>query len=321
MVLSSTIRTIFIISILTILATIGLMGCSTSNPDSPFSLIDETGGHPDGWTTGHQPFAFPDGSLCIDCHGDDLLGGISGVSCGTDSFGGAACHSSGPAFHPIDWVNRDATGNTWHANAYQNNVTVGGLTCEQCHTPPDLDVQGGKCLECHFTIAGSKAPSGGAYSHPSLDGHSDTTAFDETVCISCHEVSINFGYLNPGCHNCHEPFPSSHPAGWDASGAHGAAAMGNPDSTSGFSYCQSCHGDNFAGGAVDLSCLTLGSCHDLAAPHGTDWQSRHDNTDQDNAVDCGLCHLGDPNPPVYQPLPSDANPGCMNDTLCHGVEN
>ena len=45
--------------------------------------------HPGTWLAGHQPAALPEAEGCMPCHGGDLRGGTSGVSCWS-------CHPTGP---------------------------------------------------------------------------------------------------------------------------------------------------------------------------------------------------------------------------------
>lgn len=291
-------------------------GCSNTNPESPLSLVDASGRHPAGWIDAHMAYAKPDGSLCMDCHGEDLSGGVSGVSCSTGSYGGQSCHANGPAFHPFDWVNKAATGNTWHANAYQGGLQIGGMDCEDCHTPPALDV--GKCVVCHFTLGGSRSPGG--WTHGSAGHEAYAGSPEETVCVTCHEVNNRYGH-EPFCHNCHQIHPEPD---WAQRALHGVAAKQAPGSMTGFVTCASCHADDFTGGTAGVSCLTAAGCHQAGAPHpyASRWRSEstptHTSTSRTNAPACGLCHLNRRTPPAYQPLPPGANPGCTNNTLCHG---
>jgi hypothetical protein len=301
---------------------VGLSGCSTANQDSPFSLVDVSGSHPDGWIGNHRFFAVPAGIICMDCHGNDLLGGISRISCAAGSINGQTCHASGPAFHPLDWVNKTASGDTWHADAWHGNLLIRGLTCEDCHTPPGLsDPDGGKCLVCHFTMGGSRTPGGWPHG---LSNHKDFAGSpEENVCVNCHEVNIGFGNQD-ACHNCHNIHPDPD---WAQRALHGAAAKEPPGSMAGFETCSACHGEAFDGGASGVSCLNTSGCHQVGAPHPSSdrWKREstpsHRSASRDNAPSCGLCHLGDPQPPVYNPLPHGANPGCFNGTLCHGDED
>ena len=199
------------IILFTLLATV-TFGCSTAIQDSPLNFVDGNGSHPAGWTTAHGTYAEPDGSLCMDCHGDDLAGGISGASCSANSYNGQSCHASGPGLHPADWLNKNASGDTWHADAYQEGLLQGGLDCLDCHTPPALDdPYGGKCLICHFDLNGSRTPGG--WIHGTTD-HGDFAGLpEEIVCVTCHEVNNRFGN-EPTCHNCHTIVTVPHTNGW-----------------------------------------------------------------------------------------------------------
>ena len=264
-----------------------ISSCSTANQDSPLSLINADGKHPDGWVTAHGQYAAPDGSLCMDCHGDDLAGGISGVSCSTDAVG---CHADGPAFHPADWVNKSATGNTWHQNAYQNGLQIGGLDCVDCHTPPDLDDPvGGKCLVCHFTLGGSKTPGG--WTHGTTN-HSDWAGSpEESVCVTCHEISIKFGHLTDTCHNCHDN-PVAHVVEYLD---HNTVAPASGDFTS---QCSSCH--SISGTSPVASAPLCIECHTASSPYsGANCTSCHgeppnsgEHGEHDGEADCDECHQG-----------------------------
>ncbi len=75
-----------------------LAGCGTANNNAP--LDSDSGKHGvAGWLpAGHMTAAQANLSDCKSCHGEDLLGGISQVSCVT-------CHLGGPtSIHPSDWA-------------------------------------------------------------------------------------------------------------------------------------------------------------------------------------------------------------------------
>ena len=305
-----------------VMAVSTLTACSTANQDSALSLVDQSGSHPAGWLEGHGGWAEPDGNLCTSCHGSDLSGGISQVSCFTSDFNGQACHAGGPAFHPADWLNKAFRGDPaiWHADAYLTGTTVNGLDCSDCHTPPDLGSwPDGKCVQCHFTLFGARQPVGDPWNHDvdGRNGHDAFTSPEADVCVRCHEANNRFG-AEPFCHNCHGS--GGHPeADWALASVHGVAARSNPGAMTGFFTCQSCHGFDFRGDAAQ-SCYGSG-CHSISqGPHRNSWRGAHDSTDRDNAPVCGLCHLNDQR--RTDPLPDyPAGTGCFNDSLCHGVED
>ncbi len=115
--------------------------------------------------------------------------------------------------------------------------------------------------------------------------------------------------------SCHANGPSGHPVNWDNPDKHGAAAKSAPGLHTGFSTCQICHGQDFSGGLVGVSCYT---CHGVNAPHPpAPWRGttrRHTNTNTQNASVCAICHRGQSSPPAPPGTPS----GCFNNTLCHG---
>jgi predicted CxxxxCH...CXXCH cytochrome family protein len=308
--------------LLLLLPVVALAGCSASNV-SGVGFLDAEGNHPANIVTTHPAFARPDGSACFPCHGGDLQGGISGVSCFTASRDGVSCHALGPAFHPVRWLDRALRGTKdWHATAYETDVLIRDFSCADCHTPPALDAPDGKCRLCHFDADGRRVPAGSSYVHGQIGGH---TAFptDNTACVNCHATNNRFGHP-PSCHNCHDPFPGAfHPSGWSAPATHGPPAKAAPGGTNGFAYCQTCHGTLFSGGTVQVDCFV---CHGINAPHPRrPWRAAgadntHTNVDDGNASVCALCHtLGanstrQPDPPA----PPGTGPGCFNNTLCHG---
>ena len=251
------------------------------------SFFDSSGNHPDGWISAHGQYAAPDGSLCMGCHGDDLAGGITGVSCSSDAVG---CHSGGPAFHPVDWVNNSATGNTWHADAKQNGLLIGGLACFDCHNPLGSHYLNdpGKCTVCHFTDGGDKAPGGWTHPPPYDDNHSDfaDSPAVKIICVKCHEVNNSFGNepSGHGCESCHDaPYL-----------AHNLAVPTSNDFTA---QCSTCH--SISGTSPEASAPVCISCHKAGSPYSrtncTSCHGRPPNTGehgehQSEGVSCDECH-------------------------------
>jgi len=90
-----------------------LCGCSSGNDST--TILDSSGKHPSDWavadTGGKHPSAYLAGpSSCYECHGTDLMGGISNVSCFNASRSGITCHAGGPSGHPAGWSDPDSHG-------------------------------------------------------------------------------------------------------------------------------------------------------------------------------------------------------------------
>lgn len=313
-----------------------LFACSTSTTTG--GLLDASGKHPAGFASTHPSYAGPDGSACAECHGADLQGGIAKVSCFSASRNGVGCHASGPVFHPLDWLNKASA--NFHGTAYTDNVLVRDLACAACHDPGTPASY--NCLDCHFTREGSRVPPGSPYAHGQITGHATFGLLDNlnavtSVCVRCHETNNSFGHMaQPFCHNCHSPAPAGfHPAGWGDPDSHGAAAKAAPGPSTGFVFCQNCHGNNFAGVGTAPSCVNNAPCHGsgVASPHSpAPWRvtigspasaRRHTNADNSvpgNPVACAWCHRGSGTVVITPPTPPPASPapGCYNNTLCHG---
>ncbi|TNF49997.1 hypothetical protein EP232_01025, partial [bacterium] len=248
-----------------LMLTAAMAACNTGAEDSALSLVDESGRHPAGWTEAHGSFAAPDGSSCFSCHGSDLNGGISNVSCSSASYNGQSCHAAGPGFHPANWLDKQAL--NFHGLTYQADPT----TCYACHDPDDpMTSPGYNCLECHFNESGTqRVPAGSGYSHG--DSGTSHTPFQGTadgdVCINCHDVNISFGY-EPSCHNCHGD-----------TGGHEVPFLDH-DQTSQADFntnCAQCH--SVTGTQPDPNARRCDDCHTAGSPY--------------TLTNCRSCH-GDP---------------------------
>ena len=185
-----------------------LAACSSPNRQVSFNAA--TGKHADTWYADHGALYLQNTQTCVRCHGADLLGGISGVSCSSSAFAGLACHS--------------------------------------------------------------------------------------------------------------------HSTGFAAPDSHGASAKSAPTTTSGFSYCQACHGNGLTGGFALQTCLNTAGCHGVGvmAPHSPKpWRGNirtHTTTAPGNAAACAQCHSNRANTSlVPMAIAAPGAPGCFNSTLCHAV--
>ena len=329
-------------------------GCSTSNTAGGVVVnhVDASGNSVPGWVTptggSHANSATMNyianggSSSCTECHGSDLAGGISGVSC----FGNpAGCHH-GPI---AGWVAVPPAAQNHGVSAKKAPGSSGFASCQICHGSNFAGTAGGPtCLNnaaCHGAgVASPHARKPWRASAGSLSDHVTTDNANASVCYDCHAYTGTANPNNPhvpptpapagtapGCFNgtmCHNQ--GGHPTGWAATSPapqpHGDAAK--KDGTvagQGFPSCQTCHGANFAGGSVSVSCFT---CHGVNAPHAPKpWRGSpytHTTTvEAGNAPVCYTCHAytGTPNPrnPHVPPTPAPAGtaPGCFNGTMCH----
>ena len=280
-------------------------------------------------------------SGCTECHGSDLSGGISNVSC----FGNpAGCHHVPVA----GWVASPPGVQNHGVSAKKAPGSSGFAACQICH---GRDFSGGgartPCSSCH----GVSAPHPARPWRGSTYTHVDTNGSNATVCAQCHFPGSQNNPPNrpaapapvgtaPGCFNstlCHGEANVPHPVGstWVAASPaaqpHGNDAKATPGATTGYTYCQACHGTGttfpaaFGGGSSGVSCYP---CHGptVNSPHASEWRTGdtyvHTTTATGNAPVCAFCHLNgvlSPIPPPSPPAPAGTAPGCFNSTLCHGA--
>jgi hypothetical protein len=118
------------------------ISCTSCHLGGPFSA------HPTSWTQpialDHSTYVELNGTVgCsnMDCHGTDLLGGTTGVSC-------TACHIGGTlSIHPADWAGQITTA---HGN-YVNINTTSSCSNIYCHGTNLEGVSGVSpaCDSCH----------------------------------------------------------------------------------------------------------------------------------------------------------------------------
>ncbi len=330
------------LSLILLVAFAGIAGCANDHSSGGMSsppdwvVVPSGGQHAKSAT---RDFLANGGSIpCTECHGADLSGGTSKVSC----FGNpAGCHH-GPV---SGWIATSPAAQNHGASAKQAPGSSGFVSCLICH---GSNFSGGSSEVSCFTCHGVNAPhapkpwrglSGSPYTH------TDTAeAGNAPVCYQCHAYTGTANTNNPhipptpatpgtepGCFNgtmCHNQ--AGHPAGWAASAPadqpHGdAAKKDNTAAEQGFPYCQICHGSSFSGGTSGVSCYT---CHGVSAPHAPKpWRgspySHTDTAETGNTPVCYQCHAytgtANPNNPHIPPTPATpgTEPGCFNGTMCH----
>jgi len=191
-----------VLSLTVLLAALAVLaGCGDSNPQTTFS--SDSGKHSvHGWGTGsHAAAARTDSAACTECHGSDLGGGISKVSC-------TSCHLGDEKnVHPLDWGN---LGYLKHAQYVTQN---GIASCRNaaCHGESLSGVasSGPSCTLCHlggvvqvhpYPISEWSTPGNPNFHGTYLASH--VTASCATAV--CHGIDLN-GVPGSGlsCQQCH----------------------------------------------------------------------------------------------------------------------
>ena len=136
----SQIMTIGRVSFLLLISLAVFAGCG-STPNDKATAVP----HAAGWLPAdHSVKAKADNTSCQECHGADLSGGISGISC-------TGCHMGGPtSVHPADWAasiltthgkyvvsnGSSSCGNIYCHGSSLQGVTNSGPSCSSCHNYP-----------------------------------------------------------------------------------------------------------------------------------------------------------------------------------------
>ena len=168
---------------------------------------------------------------CVECHGQDLAGGWSGVSC-------TQCHETYP--HPEGFDSPTAHGHEF--------LEVGPGSCATyCH---GQDWTGGdsgvSCFQCHGTF-----PHSEDWSDISQHGvHVDKNGGPDTCATHCHGEDLGGADSGVSCTQCHKNYP--HVPDWK--NQHDDYIGEN-----GFRGCATeCHGEDYHGGVSGVSCK---DCH------------------------------------------------------------
>ena len=166
----------------------GLWGCGSSNSDAPSFL----GTHPAGWeypvSHGLQYVAKPE--QCTECHGKDLLGGISKVSCSTQ------CHVHKVPSGYGDWASAHGKQAKGAPAILPGGIVSGFLSCQHCHgreylgTPLSHE-QGCVNASCHKMLpSGALPPHSGFWNDKSNfigATHTDVNTGNAPACVVCHD--------------------------------------------------------------------------------------------------------------------------------------
>lgn len=223
---------------LILLMVISIWGCSGAN-DSAI-VLDSSGKHPGGWVVAANGGSHPAAHLsapgkCTECHGNDLKGGISKVSCFSADRNGMTCHAQGPSGHAAGW----GLGSAHGAHAKSAAIGADGLAfCTNCH---GTDYRGAgdirkDCLRCHIT---APHPVAANWRSAGAVTHTDTVQSNAPACV--------------GCHNSATPNLAAPSSSLFANSPAGSFKGGSPDCFS----ASMCHGD--VRKTVDCN-----ACHSIA---------------------------------------------------------
>lgn len=235
---------------------------------------------------GYQPL-FTHGTgeeskTCLDCHGDDLLGGKSGESCSTCHAKGpldcSTCHGDATSAAPPRSLSGQSLTSTVGVGAHRTHVLDGGvgrpIACEACHPAVKNFMDDG-----HVFVGG--VFDGSRVARVALQSRPDAgvTASWDRASATCTNTT------------CHAPLPGDT-----------AATNQKPhwiDVGVGQAKCGSCHGlppSNHKDGRCEL-------CHDLGYADGGVVASLHLNGSVDfRGPQCDTCHAGPATVPFHDLL-------------------
>jgi len=264
-------------------------GCSTSTGNSELSLVNASGNHPADFVATHPAFASPDGSACVSCHGDNLQGGISRVSCFTASFNGQACHAAGPT--PANHQSIATWVNAHQGEAAALRDTFSGCDTAVCHGATLQGAVGPSCFSPSF--AGFLCHSGG----PPPDFHDRATWF-----VGHRAFAVDNGTASCATAACHGATlhadppgatgPSCFRAAWGALACH-AGGPGSGGANHSVPFFDNTH-FQATPATFTSGCLT---CHDEFAPTvkaGPACQTCHVAASPLTALNCTSCHTNPP---------------------------
>ena len=234
---------------------------------------------------------------CQTCHGEDYMGGSSGVACHD-------CHANYP--HPPEWTTPK------DENSHSNFLKDIGWKIEECQSCHGDDYKGGRsgesCYDCH---TGSKGPESCNVCHgesavDDLELYSwappkdlEDNLLTTNIGVGAHQVHIKDSTWTTAyekdCNQCHISLtgfedPNHRNGNVDMEFGLVATDSGkvNPDWKQGEATCSDvyCHGNFALGSNVNVVWNEVGSGHaDCGTCHGLPPQPGHPNNEN-----CHFCH-------------------------------
>ncbi len=212
--------------LLSALLSLALGGCGDRNDKAV--LFSPEGGHPSDWVSTHKASAKANVASCDECHGKNYDGGISKVSCMSQSaVSGFTCHATSPAANLNGCVSchgglPSGPFGTLAPNrkaAHTKHTALPGIGCGTCHfkagygTPGHAmaDAAGGirkatVALPADFDVNPASGTFGynadgtcsnvschGGKVTPAWTGSINIVANDNNLCLKCHEQGTAAG--------------------------------------------------------------------------------------------------------------------------------
>jgi len=253
-----------------VIAALATAGCSDSRGGTVYTADS---GHSSGWLTAHgakflaEPINASGGlsksNQCAQCHGTDLKGGISAVTCFNTGRNGRACHAGGPGAHvSATWDEPSEHGAA--AKAAPSGIQ-GMFNCRKCHGG---DLTGGlvgkSCYSCHTDTPHAPKPWRGAARR-----HTDVDEGNASACGGCHAGT--FAGAKPE-------------TGSQARCFNGTLCHATPGGGS----CYACHGTEGVNIAPPASLSgATGQSDPKVGAHQSHLTAKHGYSD---TVACGECH-------------------------------
>lgn len=189
-----------------------LSGCSGSN-SSNGPTVDKNGKHPANWIKTHKNDASASTASCTGCHGSDLTGGISKVSCmSSDAISGFQCHASSPAANlagckSCHGTPPDGTTAPNRANAHATHLALANVTCVTCHSGAGF----GTASHAKATATGGIADATVSSLPASFQAKTVTTFGYDAASKTCSGIICHGGLKTPSwsssvairCVDCH----------------------------------------------------------------------------------------------------------------------
>ena len=204
-------------SFLLFIVLLAVAGCSTSNDLAPFD--SDAGAHASDWVFAkHAAVSKANIESCMECHGSDLAGGMSGVACSQCHLNGSpitatgctSCHGNPPS--------GSVAPNRAGAHAAHNGLPNVTGVCSTCHqdagsgTPKhDNGIVDMALLSVYNAKSGSIVlNAGGTCSNVSCHGGQTTpvwlsgTINVDTDCTLCHSFGVTqYNSFSSGWHDVH----------------------------------------------------------------------------------------------------------------------